>query len=62
MNASEEALMDKALQMTYQLKGMTLNDIDYSGKEPPIMQDLLNVLEGTNGADNIALRLSKFVG
>ena len=36
---------------------------DYTGKQPPIMEDLYNVLEGTEGpeAADIAVRLSKFV-
>jgi len=37
--------MDKALQSTYALKEITLEDEDYTGKKPPIMEDLINVLE-----------------
>jgi hypothetical protein len=49
LNAQEEALLDRALQSTYALKEITLEDEDYSEKKPPIMQDLINVLEGMDG-------------
>lgn len=35
--AEEEALLDKALQNTYSLKGITLEDDNYTGRTPPIM-------------------------
>src|SRR5512137_2676550 len=34
---------------------------NYEGKQPPIMGDLMNVLEGMEGGDRLALRLSKYV-
>ena len=61
LTPEEEALLDKAIQSTYSLKGFSMDEIEYPEKEPPIMQDLLNVLEGMDGGDKIALRLSKFV-
>lgn len=61
MSPEEEALLDKAIQNTYSLKWFSMDDSDYTGKEPPIMLDLLNVLEWMDGGDQIALRLSKFV-
>ncbi|MCX6823687.1 MAG: ATP-binding protein [candidate division SR1 bacterium] len=57
----EEALLDKALQSTYSLKGFSLEAENYEGKQPPIMGDLMNVLEGMEGGDRLALRLSKYV-
>lgn len=57
----EEALLDKALQSTYSLKGFSLDAENYEGKQPPIMGDLMNVLEGMEGGDRLALRLSKYV-
>ncbi len=45
----EEALLDKALQSTYSLKGFSLENDNYEGKQPPIMGDLMNVLEGMEG-------------
>lgn len=58
---SEEALLDKALQATYALKEITLENDDPTGKSFPLMQDLLHVLEGMDGWENMALRLSKYV-
>ena len=57
----EEALLDKALQNTYSLKWFSLDADNYEGKQPPIMGDLMNVLEGMEGWDRLALRLSKYV-
>ncbi len=57
----EEALLDKALQSTYSLKWFSLDADNYEGKQPPIMGDLMNVLEGMEGWDRLALRLSKYV-
>jgi len=57
----EEALLDKALQSTYSLKGFSLENDNYEGKQPPIMGDLMNVLEWMEGGDRLALRLSKYV-
>ncbi len=57
----EEALLDKALQSTYSLKWFSLDADNYEGKQPPIMGDLMNVLEGMEGGDRLALRLSKYV-
>jgi len=57
----EEALLDKALQNTYSLKWFSFEWDSYEGKQPPIMGDLMNVLEGMDGGDRLALRLSKYV-
>ncbi len=57
----EEALLDKALQSTYSLKWFSMQDISYEWKQPPIMLDLLNVLEWMNWWEKLWLRLSKFV-
>jgi type IV secretory pathway VirB4 component len=38
-----------------------MNTTTYEGKQPPIMGDLMNVLEGMEGGDKLALRLSKYV-
>ncbi len=61
MSAEEEAVLDKALQSTYALKGFSLEDDDFSGKQPPIMEDLMNVLNGMTGGEELGLKLSKFV-
>ena len=41
--------IDKAIQNTYALKGFSFEDEEYLDKKPPIMGDLLNVLEGMDG-------------
>lgn len=61
VDAEEEALLDKALQATYALKEITLDDDSIEGKTPPIMEDLLHVLEGMEWGEKIALKLSKYV-
>lgn len=57
----EEALLDRALQSTYALKEITLDQDDYTGKQAPLMEDLLHVLEGMDGGNSISVRLSKYV-
>jgi hypothetical protein len=47
--SEEEALLDKALQNTYALKGFSLEEEEYGDKQPPIMEDLMNTLEGMDG-------------
>lgn len=61
LSAEEEALIDKALQSTYALKGITFDIDDYTGKTAPIMWDLLAVLEGMDGWEHLALKISKYV-
>ena len=61
LTSEEEALLDKALQATYALQEITVEMSDYSGKTPPLMQDLLNVLEGMEWGEHVAIRLSKYV-
>ncbi len=59
---SQDALLDKALVLTYQQKGITL-DPDTFQNEPPLLEDLYKVLIGmeTPEAKEIADRLEKFV-
>jgi len=45
MTASEEALLEKAIITTYNLKGLSFEDDDITGKEIPVMTDLESVLE-----------------
>ncbi|USN54103.1 MAG: ATP-binding protein [Candidatus Peribacteria bacterium] len=58
---AEEALLDKALQATYALKEITTDNDDVSNKSFPLMEDLLHVLDGMEGGDNLSLRISKYV-
>ncbi|MEI6426002.1 MAG: DUF87 domain-containing protein [Candidatus Absconditabacteria bacterium] len=61
LSTEEEALLDKALTSTYGLKGFSLEATEYEGKQPPLMEDLMNVLDGMDGGEKIALKLSKYV-
>ncbi len=60
--AEEDAIIHNALELTYHEKGITY-DIKTHSKEPPILEDFYKVLVGmeTEKAQNIALRLEKFV-
>ncbi len=60
--AEEEAILHNALELTYRQKGITFDPSTHKN-EPPILEDLYKVLVGmeTTAAQNIALRLEKFV-
>lgn len=62
LNASQEALLDRALIATYRAKGIT-QDPETQSKEPPLMEDLYKILIGmeTNEALDLAARIEKFV-
>ena len=62
MNPTEEALLDRALVSTYQMKGIT-RDPDTHAKEPPLMEDLYKALTGMEEAiaRGLADRLEKYV-
>lgn len=59
---TQEALLDRALVMTYRAKGITM-DPDTQGKEPPLMEDLYKTLIGMEVPDalDLAARIEKFV-
>jgi hypothetical protein len=60
MNADEEATLDQALLDTYALKGITLDDPKPHEKEPPLLGDLVDVLDSMTGGEELAKRLSRF--
>lgn len=62
LDPAKEAILDKALVMTYQQKGIT-QDPKTQTKEPPIMEDLYKTLMGMENEDarEIGLRLEKFI-
>jgi type IV secretory pathway VirB4 component len=62
MTPQEEALLDRALVMTYQMKGIN-RDPTTHGNEPPLMEDLYKVLNGMEEAvaRGLADRLEKYV-
>jgi len=57
---TEEGVIDKALNDLYALKGITMDLVDPSDKEPPTMEDFENVLSGMEGAENLVKRVQKF--
>ena len=60
LTAEEEAVLDKAIQNTYALRGFSLEDDDYEWKQPPLMEDLMNVLNWMEWWEQVWLRLSKY--
>ncbi len=59
LTASEDSILDRAVLEAYAKKDITTSS-DLATIEPPIMQDLLDVLEGMDGADTLALKLRKY--
>ncbi len=60
MTPEEDALLDKALYETYALKDIT-TDPSTQQNTPPVMSDLISVLSNLRGAENLILRLGKYV-
>jgi len=62
LNASQEAMLDRALIETYRIKGIT-TDPTTQKSEPPIAEDLYSVLlkTGDDISKELALRLEKFI-
>lgn len=62
LNPSEEAVLDRALVLTYKQKGIT-PDPATQKKEPPLMEDLYKTLRGMEEpqASGLADRLEKYV-
>ncbi len=62
ISPTQDALLDRALVMTYRNKGITM-DPDTQGKEPPLMEDLYKTLIGMEVPDalDLAARIEKFV-
>lgn len=61
LSTEDEALLDKALQNTYMLKWFTFDETSYEWRQPPIMEDLMNTLNGMDWWEKMALKLSKYV-
>jgi len=62
MDASHDAILDRALMETYRQKGITVDPASQK-KQPPLMEDLYKVLLGMEdpAARDLALRLEKFI-
>ncbi|MBT4722183.1 DUF87 domain-containing protein [Candidatus Falkowbacteria bacterium] len=60
MTHQEDTILDRALIEAYAKKDITA-ETDLTKVEPPIMQDLYEVLDGMEGGNDLALRLKKYV-
>jgi len=62
LDASQEAILDRALVETYRLKGITTDPATQKA-QPPIAEDLYNLLlkTGDEISTELALRLEKFI-
>jgi len=58
-NAEEDTMIDRALIETYAKKDIT-PDADLSNINPPIMQDLEEILQGMTGAEKLVLKIQKY--
>jgi hypothetical protein len=56
----EDSILDRALLETYAKKDITGDLNDLEDIEPPIMQDLQDILEGMEGASDLVARLQKY--
>ena len=59
ITTEEDSILDRALLETYAKKDITA-DSDLNTVEPPLMQDLKEVLEGMEGADDLVTKLEKY--
>ena len=60
LSPEEESILDTAIQQTYALKEIDFNSSP-EWKSPPLMEDLLTVLEWTEWGNILAIKLSKYV-
>ncbi len=62
LNATEAAILDRALKLAYQQKGIT-DDPKTQDRQPPLMEDLYKVLIGMEepSALELAARLERFI-
>ncbi len=63
LGAQEEAILDRALMLTYKGKGITPDPETQTGKEMPLIEDLFKVLIGMEEeqAASMAARLERFI-
>jgi type IV secretory pathway VirB4 component len=59
LSPEQDSILDRALIETYAKKDIT-GEADLSVVKPPIMQDLLEVLEGMEGASELVVKLQKY--
>jgi len=59
LSPTEEAMLDNAIIQTYAFKDI-YPDQSYQDKAPPLLSDLQNILESTEGAETLVIRLKKY--
>lgn len=59
VTSAEDALLDQAITQTYASRDITPGT-DFKNKQPPLIEDLQAVLEGMEGAKDLAARLEKY--
>ncbi len=59
ISPQEEAILDQALSEVYAIKDIT-SDPKTHHNEPPLMQDLVNVLENMRDTENMVVKLKKY--
>lgn len=59
LNSVEESIMERALWETYAKKDIT-PEVGIGGKEMPVMDDLVEILAGIEGGQDLAARLYKY--
>ncbi|MDD2758547.1 MAG: DUF87 domain-containing protein [Patescibacteria group bacterium] len=59
LTTEQDSIMDRALIETYAKKDIT-PDADLATVKPPIMQDLLEILEGMEGSGELVMKLQKY--
>lgn len=60
LTPAEDGILDKAIIDTYALKGITFDQADPRGKEPPTLSDLVEVLSTSQGGEAMAQTLQKY--
>lgn len=59
VTAAEDSILDRAITETYASKDIT-PESDLTKIEPPLMEDLVSILEGMEGGSDMALKLKKY--
>ena len=60
LTPEEDAIIDRAITLTYQAKDIFPGSPGFYKKTPPLLSDFEDVLRGMEGGENLALRLEKY--
>jgi len=60
VSLEEDAIIDRALTETYASRGITAETKDFTGIQPPLLEDLETILRNMEGGRGMADRLYKF--